>query len=72
MMNLGPRPTFADPTVTLEVHLFDADVNLYGAHVRIELVSRIRDTMRFPDAPALIAQLRRDEESARRALTLLG
>ena len=72
MMNLGPRPTFADPSLSLEVHLFDADVNLYGAHVRIEFVTRLRDTMRFPGAEALMAQLARDEEAARRALTLPG
>ncbi len=72
MMNLGSRPTFADQSVSLEVHLFDADVNLYGAHVRIDLVSRLRDTMRFSGADALIAQLARDEEGARRALTLPG
>lgn len=72
MMNLGPRPTFADPSLSLEVHLFDATVNLYGAHVRIEFVARLRDTMRFPGADALMAQLARDEEAARRALTLPG
>ena len=70
MMNLGPRPTFADPSLALEVHLFDAEVSLYGAHVRIDFLTRLRDTMRFPDATALIAQLGRDEEAARRALTL--
>ena len=72
MMNLGPRPTFADLALSLEVHLFDADANLYGAHVRIEFVARLRDTMRFPGAEALVAQLGRDEEAARRALTLPG
>ena len=72
MMNLGPRPTFADPSLSLEVHLFDADATLYGAHVRIEFVARLRDTMRFPGADALVAQLARDEEAARRALTLPG
>ena len=72
MMNLGPRPTFADPSVTLEVHLFDAAVSLYGAHVRIDFLARLRDTMRFPDAAALVAQLGRDEDAARRALTLPG
>jgi riboflavin kinase/FMN adenylyltransferase len=72
MMNLGPRPTFADPSLSLEVHLFDAAANLYGAHVRIEFVARLRDTMRFSGADALVAQLARDEEAARRALTLPG
>jgi riboflavin kinase/FMN adenylyltransferase len=72
MMNLGPRPTFADLSVSLEVHLFDAAANLYGSHVRVEFVARLRDTMRFSGAEALIAQLARDEEAARRALTLPG
>ena len=72
MMNLGPRPTFADLAVSLEVHLFDADVDLYNAHVRVEFVARLRETMRFSGADALIAQLARDEEAARRALTLPG
>jgi riboflavin kinase/FMN adenylyltransferase len=72
MMNMGSRPTFEDPTVSLEVHLFDADVNLYEAHVRIDFVARLRETTRFPDVQSLVAQLRRDEAAARRALTLLG
>ena len=32
-------------------------------------VARLRDTRRFPDAAALVAQLREDEAAARRALT---
>lgn len=72
MMNLGSRPTFGDSTVTLEAHLFDADVELYGATVKIEFVARLRDVRRFPGAEALAAQLRTDESHARRALTLVG
>jgi riboflavin kinase/FMN adenylyltransferase len=69
MMNLGPRPTFGDSTVGLEAHLFDADGEWYGAWVRMDFIARLRDTRRFPDADALVRQLRRDEENARRALT---
>ena len=69
MMNLGPRPTFGDPEVGLETHLFDASGDWYGAWVRLDFVARLRDTQRFPDTAALVAQLRRDEENARRALT---
>jgi riboflavin kinase/FMN adenylyltransferase len=72
MLNLGPRPTFGDETVTLEAHLFDGDRDWYGARVRVEFVTRLRDTRKFPDAAALIAQLHRDAEDARRALTLSG
>ena len=70
MMNLGARPTFGDPTVGLEAHLFDVERDWYGAHVRVEFVARLRDTMRFPDADALVRRLRQDERDARRALTL--
>jgi riboflavin kinase/FMN adenylyltransferase len=69
MMNLGTRPTFGDTTVTLEAHLFDADVELYGATVKVEFVTRLRDVRRFPSPDALVAQLRTDESHARRALT---
>ena len=69
MMNLGPRPTFGDERVSLEVHLFDADVELYGAHVRLDLIGRLRDTVRFSGVEALVEQLHRDADAARRTLS---
>jgi riboflavin kinase/FMN adenylyltransferase len=72
MMNLGPRPTFGDATLSLEAHLFDADGDLYGDHVRLDFVARLRDTRRFDSADALVGQLRLDAEHARRALSGAG
>lgn len=69
MMNLGPRPTFGDQAVSIEVHLFDVDDAFYGERVRVEFVARLRDTMRFPSPDVLVAQLARDERDARGALT---
>jgi riboflavin kinase/FMN adenylyltransferase len=69
MMNLGGRPTFGDERVGVEAHLFDAERDWYGAHVRLDLVARLRDVQRFDGPEALVAQLRRDEAAARRALT---
>ena len=69
MMNLGPRPTFDDLTLSLEVHLFDVSGNWYGTEVRVEFVTRLRDVLRFDSADALVAQLRADERAARAALT---
>jgi riboflavin kinase/FMN adenylyltransferase len=71
MMSLGPRPTFGETATTLEVHLFGARADLYGAVVKVEFVTRLRDIVKFPGAAELVAQLRRDEEQARHALTLL-
>jgi riboflavin kinase/FMN adenylyltransferase len=69
MMNLGPRPTFGEQDVALEVHVFDADDDFYGERVGVAFVKRLRETLRFPSPDALVAQLARDERDARRALT---
>ena len=69
MMNLGARPTFGDDRRTLEAHLFEATGDFYGDRVDVAFVARLRDTLRFPDPDALVAQLRRDADAARRALT---
>jgi riboflavin kinase / FMN adenylyltransferase len=69
MMNLGPRPTFGDETVTLEVHVFEAAGDWYGSTVRVEFVSRLRDTMKFPGPAELVRQLQTDAKNAQAALT---
>lgn len=70
MLNLGPRPTFGDAEVGIEVHLLDASGDWYGAWVKVDFVARLRDTRRFQDADALRSQLDQDERDARRALTM--
>jgi riboflavin kinase/FMN adenylyltransferase len=68
MLNLGPRPTFGDSEAVVEAHLFDANVDLYGAPVRIDFVARLRDTQQFSGVEALVAQLHKDAVSARSLL----
>jgi riboflavin kinase/FMN adenylyltransferase len=68
MLNLGPRPTFGDERSSIEAHLFDASGEFYGTWLRVEFVARLRDTRRFPSAEALVEQLGRDADDARRAL----
>jgi riboflavin kinase/FMN adenylyltransferase len=72
MMNLGPRPTFGDEAVSLEVHLFEAAGDWYGQTVHTEFVARLRDTMKFAGTTELMAQLERDAQQARAALTRPG
>lgn len=72
MMNIGGRPTFGEVRRTLEAHMFEAEGDFYGDRVDIAFVARLRDTLRFPDRDALVAQLHRDAEAARRALTALA
>lgn len=72
MLNLGPRPTFGDLNTTLEAHLFDTGGDFYGAHVRLDMIARLRETRRFASPDQLVNQLRQDERDARNALTLFG
>lgn len=69
MMNLGSRPTFGDESQSFEVHVFNATGDWYGQVVRVEFVSRLRDTMKFAGPAALVAQLQTDARNARAALT---
>lgn len=68
MMNLGPRPTFDEAALALEVHLFDVDGDFYGMYVRVDFIERLRETRKFESPQALVEQLGRDAQDARRAL----
>jgi riboflavin kinase/FMN adenylyltransferase len=57
---------------TLEVHLFDFAGDLYGAHLRVEFLAKIRDEQRYPDLATLKAQIARDCEAARAILAAAG
>jgi riboflavin kinase/FMN adenylyltransferase len=66
--NLGRRPTFGGNQVFLESHLFDFSDDLYGQHLRVQLVDFIRPERKFDGADALRAQIAQDLEAARRIL----
>ena len=69
MMNVGRRPTFeADGAVSVEVHLFSVEADLYGRTLAVDVVARLRDERRFDGADGLVAQLGRDRAAALAAL----
>lgn len=66
LVSIGVRPTFhREGRVLVEVFLLDYDGDLYGAQLRVQLLTRLREERRFDDAEALVAQMRRDEAAAR-------
>lgn len=72
--SLGRRPTIYDdqPYRLLEVHLLDGpygDEELYGERAAVRFVERLRGEERFDDVDELVAQIGRDCDDARRALT---
>lgn len=60
MMNLGPRPTFGESQRLPEIHLFDWAEALYGVELRVDILTRVRDTLRFNSGEQLATQLQED------------
>ncbi len=63
--NVGTRPTFDGEGVTVEVHLLDADLDLYGRQLEVTFRHRLRGEQRFEGVEALEAQIGRDVQRAR-------
>jgi riboflavin kinase/FMN adenylyltransferase len=67
--NLGVRPTFVEQSdLVLEAHLFDFDADLYGQHLRVQLIEYLRPEIKFDGVEALIAQIEADAITAREIL----
>ncbi|MEM8793428.1 MAG: bifunctional riboflavin kinase/FAD synthetase [Pseudomonadota bacterium] len=66
--SIGERPTFGVNAPNFEVHLFDFKGDLYGSEITAALVARLRGEERFETAEALIAQMDKDSDAARRVL----
>lgn len=65
--NLGVRPTIAGvPKLSLEVHILDFNEDLYGKHVHVEFLHKIRGEMKFNGLDALKAQIAQDVILAKR------
>ncbi|MGA2447899.1 MAG: bifunctional riboflavin kinase/FAD synthetase [Polyangiaceae bacterium] len=67
--NVGLRPTVSGTQRTIETFLLDRSEDLYGAHLRVHLLARLRGEMRFPSLVELKAQIANDLLDARRVLS---
>ena len=64
--SVGRRPTVNPvPIPLLEVHLFDHDADLYGEHLRVRFLKKLRDEQKYDGLPALQAAIARDARQAR-------
>ncbi len=66
--NLGYNPTFGDVDLSLEVHLFDFNQDVYGKQISVRFLDRLRDEKRFSGPDELIEQIRKDVATARKIL----
>ncbi|MBA4382587.1 MAG: bifunctional riboflavin kinase/FAD synthetase [Sideroxydans sp.] len=64
--SLGVRPTVKqDAKPVLEVHLFEFDRQIYGRHLRVEFLEKLRDEEKYPNLEALTRQIALDVENAK-------
>lgn len=61
IMNWGIKPTFNSEEI-LEVHIPNYEDNLYGKELKIEILSKIRDEIKFENIEELKLQIKKDVE----------
>lgn len=69
MLNIGVRPTVDNGgDRSVEVHILRFGSDIYGEHMRVDFVQRIRNEQKFAGTDELVAQLRRDAAEVERLL----
>jgi len=68
VINLGVRPTVSGGKSerVLEIHLFDFDRDLYGQDLEVRFLKFLRPEKKFENLDALVQQIRRDVDEARK------
>ena len=70
IMNIGRRPTVSKQMhISVEVHIFTTSGDLYGRHLHIALLDRLRDEIRFESREQLAGQIQADISFAKEMLT---
>ena len=64
-VSVGTNPTFSGRTRTVEAFVLDKTADLYGQHVAVDFVSRIRGMEPFANVDDLIAEMNRDVDKTR-------
>ena len=65
--SLGVRPTVRqDQKPVLEAHLFEFSQSIYGRHLRVEFLQKLRDEEKYPDVQTLVRQIGQDVVHARK------
>ena len=67
MLNIGVRPTITnEKSISIEVNIFDFNRNIYDSKIKVRLLSRIRDEIKFNAIEDLTKQLQQDEKTIRK------
>ena len=64
MMNIGYNPTVAGEKLSVEVHYFDFDADLYNQEIRVSILEYLRPEQKFDSVVLLKEQLKKDKDSS--------
>lgn len=67
-VSVGTNPTFSGRTRTVEAFVLDTAADLYGQHVAVDFVARIRGQEKFDSVDELVKTMHVDTEKARAIL----
>lgn len=67
-VSVGTNPTFSGRKRTVEAYVLDEEADLYGQHVAVDFVERLRGMEKFDSVEALISAMHRDADRAREVL----
>lgn len=67
-VSVGTNPTFSGRTRTVEAFVLDTEADLYGQHVAVDFVSRIRGQAKFDSVKDLVVAMEADTDRARAIL----
>jgi riboflavin kinase/FMN adenylyltransferase len=67
-ISVGSNPTFQGSRRSVEAFVLDYDGDLYGEHVGVEFVERLRPMIAFPDVEALLEAMAKDVSDTRQIL----
>lgn len=68
-VSVGTNPTFSGRNRTVEAYVLDLDADLYGQHVAVDFVSRLRGMESYDGIDALIAAISNDVDQTRTILS---
>jgi len=64
MMNIGYNPTVAGENLSIEIHYFDFDTDLYNHEVSVSIMQYLRPEQKFESVDLLKEQLKKDADTA--------
>lgn len=64
MMNIGYNPTVAGENLSIEIHYFDFEEDIYDQKITVSVLEHLRPEQKFGSVDLLKEQLKKDEQTA--------